>query len=224
KDLTPCAPAARKPESEEGSDESDDVSGEYTDSVKSDVEKETALSEREQGQLRRNVRSESIPEEADTDVNGTEESLVIARKQDEERRMFEEMQRNMINTGGKSTSEAADEKEERSSDVGHPEDEVKSEQEASAVKEAVDVSEPEMCTKTVDAEEESQVTKTVHAQEENQDAITEDASHVEEMDEMHHLGDNRVKELEKGIKNLSESNNVKKEQIAKLELQLHRLL
>ncbi|KAL6725657.1 hypothetical protein Aduo_007694 [Ancylostoma duodenale] len=224
KDLPPCAPAARKPESEEGSDESDDVSGEYTDSVKSDVEKETALSEREQGQLRRNVRSESIPEEADTDVNGTEESLVIARKQDEERRMFEEMQRNVINTGGKSTSEAADEKEERSSDVGHPEDEVKSEQEASAVKEAVDVSEPEVCTKTVHAEDESQVTRMVHAQEENQDATTEDASHVGEMDEVHHLGDNRVKELEKGIKNLSESNNVKKEQIAKLELQLHRLL
>ncbi|RCN51286.1 hypothetical protein ANCCAN_02647 [Ancylostoma caninum] len=208
----PSVPAVPKPESEEGSDESDNVSGEYTDSVKSDTEKETALSEREQGQPTRNVRGESIPEEADTDVDGTEESLVIARKQDEERRMFEEMQRNVINTSEKSTSEATDEEQKRSNDVGHPEDEVKCEQEASAAKETADVSEPEVCTKTV------------HAQGENQDIIGEDAVHVEETDQMHHLSDNIVKELEKDVTNLSESNNVKKEQIAKLELKLHRLL
>lgn len=100
----------------------------------------------------------------------------------------------------------------RASDVSHPEDEVKSEQEANAVKEVGDISEPELCGQNVEAQEKKQV------------ASDEDAADEEEFEHMHRLTDSIVKEIEEEVTHLSESNSVKKEQIAKLELHLHRLL
>ncbi|EYC19119.1 hypothetical protein Y032_0025g1182 [Ancylostoma ceylanicum] len=207
-------PVVQKPDSEEGSDGSDDSSGEYSDSAKSDVsEKKTAkvdeISEREHGHWRRrSVRFESIPEKTDTDENGSEEVLVVAQKQDEERKMSEKLEQNVK----KSVDGAASEDQERSSDVDHPEDEVKSEQEASAMKETPDVSEPEMCEKIE------------HVQERNHVTTDEDAADVEKFDRTQRLSGNVVNEIGEDVTRLSESNSAKKEQVAKLELQLHNLL
>lgn len=106
----------RPPESEEVSDTSEELSGEFTESAKSEVdssEKETTkvdeVSEREQIR-KRSVCGESIAEEDDMDANGSEDTLVVAKKQEEERRMFEELEHNVLTTTTeKSGSEAASE-------------------------------------------------------------------------------------------------------------------